>query len=173
MIDIITISSIIHDNNVVQIEICFTSSSHKHIQSFPIVYSIKYLTEPLYFQMITTFIYPTPSQNSGFRTSLPLCPQEMFRMNLSQKGDECSIKHQLKSPAGVNGCNSIEVSGTLLPETDSKPLGIFSLTSLGFGTAEDLILQERIDKINKDGSCGKCGRVLLLWELWSNICQQY
>lgn len=93
-------------------------------------------------------------------------------MNPSQIGDECSIKHQLKSSAGVNWCNSIEVSGALLPETDSKPLGIFSLTSLGFGTAKDLILQERIDKINKVGSCGKCGRVLLLWELWSNICQK-
>lgn len=93
-------------------------------------------------------------------------------MSPRQNGDECSIKHQLKSSAGVNWCNSIEVSHAFLPETDSKPLGIFSLTSLGFGTAKDLILQERIDKINKVGSCGKCGSVLLLLELWSNTCQE-
>lgn len=159
MVNIITISFMIHDNNAAQIEICSTSS-HKHIQSFPIVYSIKYLNEPLSFQMVTTFIYPTPSQNSDFRTSLPLCPQEMFRINPSQKGDECSTKHQLRSSDGENGCNSTEVSGALLPKTDSKPLGIFSLTSLGFGAAKDLILQERIDKINK------VGRNVGGWEMW-------
>lgn len=90
----------------------------------------------------------------------------------SQNGDECSIKIQVKSSTGVNWCNSIEVTGALLPESDSKPLGVFSLTSLGFGTVKDLILQERIDRINKVGSCGKCVRVFLLWELWSNICQK-
>ncbi|CAM9926807.1 unnamed protein product, partial [Bubo scandiacus] len=73
----------------------------------------------------------------------------MLRMNLRQNGDECSIKCQVKSSTGVNWCNSIEVTGAVLPESDSKLLGIFSLTSVGFGTAKDLILQERIDKINK------------------------
>lgn len=82
------------------------------------------------------------------------------------------MKHQVKSSTGVNWCNSIEVTDALLPESDSKPLGIFSLTSPGFGTAKDLILQERIDKINKVGSCGKCKRVFLLWKPWSNMCQK-
>lgn len=73
-----------------------------------------------------------------------------------------SIKCQVKSSTGVNWCNSIEVTGVLLPESDSKSLGIFSLTSLSFGTAKDLIFLDRIDKINKVGSCGKYERVFLL-----------
>lgn len=156
----ITLSSIIH-NSVFQIDLLYIIILQA-CPKFPNNLFNKIFNWTIIFLNDNHLLQPYHQPKLCFRKSLSLCLQ-MFRKNPSQNDDECGIKHQLKSSVGVNWWKSIEVSGALLPETDSKPLGIFSLTSLGFGTAKDLILQETIDKTNKVGSCGKCGRVLLLW----------
>lgn len=92
-------------------------------------------------------------------------------MNLRENGGESNITLQVKSSAGGNYCSFIKVTGALFQESDSNPLEVFSLTSLGFCTGKDLILQVGIDRINEDGSCGKCGKYLS-WKLLSNMNQK-
>lgn len=95
-------------------------------------------------------------------------------MNLREKDDESSI-HQVKFSTGENSCNSIESKDALLTLILCllwfKTFVIFITDFLGFATVKDMILQARINIINKVGSFEKCEKYMP-WKLWSSMCQK-